>query len=92
VIGVFWLSSCLMNVGVATSGLRNSDGYEADKGVFSAESWGRVAAMIEKQGDTLQQPTLHRYTESVTYNESEYGNGRRGNDRGMEMMVEEDGG
>jgi hypothetical protein len=46
VIGVFWLSSCLMKLGVATSGLRNSDGYEADKGVFRADNWGRVAAIV----------------------------------------------
>jgi hypothetical protein len=37
-MGVFWLSSCLIKVGVATSGLRNSDGYVADRGVLSAES------------------------------------------------------
>lgn len=48
-MGVFKLSSCLIYVGVATRGLRSSEGYEADSGVLRAESWGFccVVAMIE---------------------------------------------
>jgi hypothetical protein len=39
-MGVFWLSSCLIYVGVPGRGLRSSEGYEADSGVFRAESCG----------------------------------------------------
>ena len=47
VMGVFW-SSCLMNVGVPTHGLRRFwEGNDADSGVFSDDSWGFVAAMID---------------------------------------------
>jgi hypothetical protein len=49
-MGVFRPSSCLIKVGVATRGLRSSEGYEADRGVFKAESWGRVAAMMDGEG------------------------------------------
>jgi hypothetical protein len=75
-MGVFWLSSCLIKVGVATSGLRNSEGYDADRGVFSAESWGRVVAMAEEMGGTLQRPTLQGTQRSVSYSESEQGVGK----------------
>jgi hypothetical protein len=77
VMGVFWLSSCLMKLGVATSGLRSSEGYEADKGVFRADNWGRVAAMAEEKGGTLQWLTLQRSTVNVSYGKSEYGRARR---------------
>lgn len=54
-IGVFKLSSCLMYVGVATRGLRSSEGYEADSGVLRAESWGFccVVAMMEWSGGAM---------------------------------------
>lgn len=48
VIGVFWLSSCLMYVGVPTHGLRISDGNEAESGVFNDDSWGFVVAMMDE--------------------------------------------
>lgn len=49
VIGVFWLSSCLMNVGVPTHGLRISDGNEAESGVFNDGNWGLdVVAMLDE--------------------------------------------
>jgi len=65
-MGVFWPPpSCFMNVGVATRGLRSSEGYEADSGVFNAESWGFcVAAMIEEQ-----KRMLLRRRETLLYGE-----------------------
>jgi hypothetical protein len=37
-----------MKVGVPTHGLRISEGNEADNGVFKADSWGFVIAMVTR--------------------------------------------
>ena len=46
VIGVFWLSSCLMYVGVPTHGLRISEGNPAERGVLRDGSWGLVVVAM----------------------------------------------
>lgn len=56
-MGVFKLSSCLIYVGVATRGLRSSEGYDADRGVFRDESCGFccVVAMVEERSEIVLQ-------------------------------------